>query len=109
MKRANTAILEHLRLLIRTIPVTAFNDSRLSLDPAEARAWLEARARWPLCVDKIKPEDIEGPDDFMRTANYVRKPKKPKVTSPGRAPSSRAPASPARRKRRAKSPGRKSP
>jgi hypothetical protein len=79
MKRTDPMIM-HLQTLIRTIPITAFNDSRLSLDPAEARAQLEARARWPLCVDKIKPEDIEGPDDFMRTANYVRKPKKPKVT-----------------------------
>ena len=32
----------HLRTLIRTIPITAFNDSRLSLDPAEARAQLES-------------------------------------------------------------------
>jgi hypothetical protein len=79
-------IVQYLRTLIATIPVTAFNDSRLSLDPAEARVWLEARARWPLCVDKIKPEDIEGPDDFMRTKNYVPKPRKPKVTRKTKKP-----------------------
>lgn len=79
-------IMDYLQTLIRTIPVRAFNDSRLSLDPAEARAWLEGRARWPLCVDQIKPEDIEGPDDFMRTKNYVRKPRKPKVTRKTKKP-----------------------
>jgi hypothetical protein len=72
MKRSKQdALIQHLRLVIRTMPIQAFNDSRLSLDLAEARALLEARARWPLCVDKIKPEDIGGPDDFMR---------RPKVT-----------------------------